>query len=187
MAGHNFIHKVQARGKKSCRFQIWYQAGWLLDLECWQSVHFGVTVLFLTCPRYFQIAYHTYHHNLYIRLQCLFQAGIEFDKRQFDGCAKLVDKLIMTRKMDPKVCHNKCVINYYQSGLRATDDLMHNLSRVCDMVGSVPVHFFTLISVVGKFLILKEKITQKHLRWNKYDAQKRKVSDIRFVQFIYNE
>ena len=91
-------------------------------------------VLILTCPRSFQIAYHTYHHNLYIRLQCLFQAGIEFDKRQFDGCAKLVDKLIMTRKMDPKVCHNKCVINYYQSGLRATDDFMHNLSRVCDMV-----------------------------------------------------
>lgn len=63
---------------------------------------------------------------------------------------------------------------------------MHNLSRVCDMVGSVPVHFFTLISVVGKFWILNEKITQKHLRWNKYDAQKRKVSEIRIVQFIYN-
>ena len=95
----------------------------------------------------------------------------------------------MTRKMDPKVCHNKCVINYYQSGLRATDDFMHNLSRVCDMVGSVPVHFFTLISVVRKFLILKEKITQKQkvsVITQSLDQSFRQFMDANILHFYHN-
>ncbi|XP_067927945.1 CCR4-NOT transcription complex subunit 10-like [Watersipora subatra] len=60
-------------------------------------------------------------------------AAIEFDKRQLDGCAKILDKLMSSRAGDSKVIHNKSVIDYYQSGLRTTDDFLASLIKVCEL------------------------------------------------------
>lgn len=61
---------------------------------------------------------------------------VEFENKQFDGCAKILKKLVSTRAADPKVYHNTSVFDYYHSGLRATDEFMSQLAKVCEMVSS---------------------------------------------------
>lgn len=60
-------------------------------------------------------------------------ARTEFEKRQWDGCLKFLDRLVSVRPTDPKVIHNKCVTEYYQSGLRSTDEFLINLAKVCEL------------------------------------------------------
>ena len=50
------------------------------------------------------------------------QATEEFDKGNYDACAKIVTKLAETRGQDPRVAHNVAVVEYYKTGFTRTDE-----------------------------------------------------------------
>ena len=59
----------------------------------------------------------------------------DFEKSNYDGANGFLAKIAANRSQDPKVIHNKAVVNYFKSGLRRTDEFKVHLLDVCNKVG----------------------------------------------------
>ncbi|CAH1778695.1 unnamed protein product [Owenia fusiformis] len=55
----------------------------------------------------------------------------EFDKGQYDACLNTINKLMSTRSSDPRVVHNKVIVEYYRNGFKKTDEFRKNMAAVC--------------------------------------------------------
>ena len=58
------------------------------------------------------------------------QATDEFDAGNYDACANLLQKLSTTRGSDPRLVHNRTVLEFYRTGCTKTDDFKKALSEV---------------------------------------------------------
>lgn len=62
------------------------------------------------------------------------QATTEFEKQNFDTCYNTLTKLGNTRASDPKLLHNRAVVEYHKSGFVRTDEFRQSVSDVCTRV-----------------------------------------------------
>ena len=65
------------------------------------------------------------------------QAQQEFDHINYDACLATLSKLNNTRGPDPKIQHNKAVVEYYKSKSQRTDEFRKALKDVCSKVVDV--------------------------------------------------
>lgn len=58
------------------------------------------------------------------------QATEEFDNGNYDACANLLQKLSTNRAADPRLIHNRAVVEFYRSGCSKTDEYMEAIAEV---------------------------------------------------------
>ncbi|XP_074644755.1 CCR4-NOT transcription complex subunit 10-like [Tubulanus polymorphus] len=56
----------------------------------------------------------------------------EFEQGQYDTALQILNELLKLRQGDAKIMHNKAVIEYYQSGLKKTDEFRQHIRNICN-------------------------------------------------------
>ena len=62
------------------------------------------------------------------------QATEEFEKGDFDACHSILNKLSKSRGPDPKLFHNKAILEYVRSSYTRTDEYKKAMKDACAKV-----------------------------------------------------
>lgn len=62
------------------------------------------------------------------------QALAEYEKKNYKTCLEHLRRLEEARPNDPKVLHNKAVVEFYESGLCTADKFQKSIIDVCKQV-----------------------------------------------------
>ncbi|XP_053664623.1 CCR4-NOT transcription complex subunit 10 [Anopheles marshallii] len=65
------------------------------------------------------------------------QAFIEFQKADYHACHQTLQKLLKTQDCNPKVLHNKAVVEFYNSDLRRYDQFRSAMIQLTGLVGEI--------------------------------------------------
>ncbi|XP_035783142.1 CCR4-NOT transcription complex subunit 10-like [Anopheles albimanus] len=65
------------------------------------------------------------------------QAFIEFQKADYQACLKTLQKLLKTQETNPKVLHNKSVVEFYNSDLRRYDQFRTAMVQHTGLLGEI--------------------------------------------------
>lgn len=91
-------------------------------------------------------------------------AQTEFEKSSYAASIELLSKLEITRPQDPKVMHNKAIVNCYKSGLTNIIQLRKSLSYIAKQLQCNLDDPKTLVDVDQCYVFYNEAMTLYYLR-----------------------